>query len=168
MLNKRNLLNNRNHQSILAFTFIELVLVIAIIAVLTSIVSISLSNLIPRANLSTTTEILLAEIRQQQSRAMNHEKNTEQQASEYGIYIEQHQYTLFTGNVYDANSPNNIITEVSSPLELSTNFPNQIIVFAIGSGEIQNFVDKQNQINIIDTIGNQTKTLNFNSYGVPE
>jgi len=168
MLNKRKLVNSKDRRSISAFTLIELILVVLIIAVLTSIVSISLSNLVPRANLTTTTEILLAEIRQQQLRSMNKEKNEVQQASEYGIFIEQQQYTLFTGSTFDENNPNNLITEIPLPLELSTNFPNQVIVFAQGNGEILNFMENQNTISVVDTNDNRTKTLNLNSYGVPE
>lgn len=168
MLNKQRLVCQKKHNSISAFTLIELILVVLIIAVLTSIVSLTLSNLIPRANLSTTTEILLAEIRQQQSRAMSREKNQYQEASEYGVYIEQNQYTLFSGTSYNPSNSSNLITEIPAPLELSSNFPSQTIIFAKGSGEIINFVDGQNVITVTDTVSNQIKTLNFNPYGIPE
>jgi len=168
MLNKRKSVNNSGHRSLLAFTLIELILVIAIMAVLTSIVTIRLSNLVPRANLNTTAEILLAEIRLQQLRAMNREKDENQQSSEYGIYVEQQRYVLFSGSSYDENDSDNLITEVSPPLELNSTFPNQTIIFAQGSGEILNFADDQNAVSITDTISNQINTFNFNSYGVPE
>jgi len=168
MLNSQKREIKKSYRSLNAFTFIELLLVMAIIAVLSGIVTISLSNLVPRANLATTAEILTAELRQQQSRAMNREKDSNQQASEYGVYVEQHQYVLFSGTSYDANDSNNLITEVLPPLELNTNFPNQVVIFAKGSGEILNFNDNQNIINVVDTQGGQTKTIQLNAYGVPK
>jgi prepilin-type N-terminal cleavage/methylation domain-containing protein len=155
-------------QTVLAFTFIELLLVLAIVAVLTSIASITLSNLVPKANLFTTTDVLLAEIRHQQLRSMNREKNSDELASEYGVHIQQHQYTLFSGNVYDADDPENLVTEVEAPLELATNFPDQSIIFAQGSGEIENFAENFNEINVVDTSTGQIETITFNPYGVPE
>ena len=168
MLNKRNLFSIANYRSILAFTFIELMVVLAIIAVLTSIISINLSNLIPRANLFTTTDILIAEIRHQQLRAMNREKNNEKLASEYGIHVQAKQYTLFSGSTYDVNDPNNLVNEIESTLELSTNFPDQIIVFAQGSGEILNFNNSLNTISVIDNNTGQVESITFNLYGVPQ
>lgn len=168
MLNQRQLVNNFKHQSIFAFTLIELLLVLAIMAVLTSIGTITLSNLIPKANLFTTSDILLAEIRHQQLRAMNHEKNSDELASDYGIYLQENQYTLFSGNVYNADDPNNLVTEIESSLQLNTTFPDQVIVFAQGSGEIIDFIENQNTINLVDINFGQTESLTFNFYGVPQ
>jgi hypothetical protein len=99
---------------------------------------------------------------------MSREKNQDQEAGEYGIFIESQRYILFSGTTYDPNDTSNLITEIDLPLTLSSTFANQTIVFAKGSGEIVNFVENQSSVVVVDSNSNQSKTFNFNPYGVPE
>ena len=63
---------------------------------------------------------------------------------------------------------NNLVNEIESTLELSTNFPDQIIVFAQGSGEILNFNNSLNTISVVDNNTGQVESITFNLYGVPQ
>ncbi len=154
-------------RTISGFTLIELLLAMAIAAVLFGIGSIVLSNLIPKANLNSISEVFVAELRQQQLKAMVGEKNENDQADEFGIYIEQTRYTLFQGSTYDANAASNSVVNMPAAIQLSAN-PSQTFAFERGTGEILNFVPTAHTITLSDTLTGQSITHSFNRYGIPE
>lgn len=148
------------------FTLIELLLAMAIAAMLFGISSILLSGLIPRANLNSVTEILAAELRSQQLKAMIGEDSANGDPDEYGVYIESGQYTLFEGATFDVNSPSNFVVDLPSSISLQSQ-PSQSIVFSRLSGEILGYTSAQS-ITIVDSLTGESQTLNLNIYGVPE
>jgi type II secretory pathway pseudopilin PulG len=157
----------RQNRSSSAFTLVETMLIMAIIGLLFGISSVLLSRLVPRANLVSSTETLTAELRSQQLRAMTGEKNAANQADQHGIYLEGNQYTLFSGSSFNPSATDNLVTALNSSVQLSTNFPDQSVVFARGGGEILNFNPSANTITLTDTLSGETRTIIFNSYGIP-
>ncbi len=148
------------------FTLIELMLVMGIISVLMVISSLLLLNLIPRASLKSQTEILVSQVRSQQLKAMSGTAYNTEEPSIFGVYIEPQSYTLFRGLVYDPLAEDNYQMTVDEPIQLSTTFPSQQIIFAAGSGEILNFDPANSSITIHNTQNSESTVINFNQYGV--
>lgn len=149
------------------FTVVEMLLVMGIIAVLFAIVSISLSGMIPKANLNSSADTAIVDVRQQQLKAMYSETEGTT-PSEFGIHFENSTYTLFKGNTYAAADPTNTPNDLGAGIQFSTTFANSQVVFNRKSGEILNFVPGNNTVTINDTITNKQTVLTFNKYGVVE
>lgn len=150
------------------FTLIELLLTMGIVSVIFAITSIILSNIIPRANLNLVEETFKAEIRQQQLQAMTGEKDSTDQAVEYGVMLDTNHYSLFPGITYSPLPSDSYTTQVPENIEFTTTFANSVLIFDKGSGEVLNYDENNNQIIITDTSNNETKVLIFNRYGIPE
>ncbi len=148
------------------FTLIELLLVMGIITLLFSISTLLLSNLIPKASQTSGVEVLIADLRQQQAKAMEGETSGETTAQAYGIKFSAHEYIVFRGTTYSAAATDNFALAIDEPLQLSTTFPNQEVAFTKGSGEIISFVPGSNTITISDAQGGSSTTLVLNQYGV--
>lgn len=151
------------------FTVVELLLVMAIIAVMFAIISISLSGMIPRANLYSSTDTIQVDIRQQQLKAMYSETETAGTATgDFGVQFANSTYTLFKGNTYSAADPTNALTDLGSGIQITTTFAGNQIVFDRKNGEIVNFIPGSNTVTIHDTITSRQIVLTFNKYGVLE
>ncbi len=149
-------------------TLIELLLTMGIISVLMTISSLLLLNLIPRASLKAESEVFISQLKHQQLKAMAGAvpAGEADEPSLYGLYIQEHAYTLFSGQVYDPLAADNFELIVEEPISLSTNFPQQQIVFSAVSGEVQNFDANNNTITISDSQTNRETIINLNQYGV--
>jgi hypothetical protein len=138
-----------------------------IIAVLFSISSILMLNLIPKATMTSTSEVIIAELRSQQLRAMSGETGLTSTAQDFGLRIANQEYTLFTG-AYNELATDNYDVVVENPITLSTTFANQQIVFSVGSGEIENFISGQDIINVTNNQTGESVIIKLNQYGVIE
>lgn len=156
----------RTHTKHSGFTLIELLLAMGIIAVLFSIASILMLNLIPKATLSSLSEVLIAELKNQQLRAMAGDASVSGSIQDFGFHISGQQYTLFRGSVYDSQITDNFAVAIEDPITLETTFANQQIVFDSGSGEILNFIDGQDTVTLRNTQSGETIILELNRYGV--
>lgn len=144
-----------------AFTFVETIMVMGVIAILFSLSAPQLFRLRDRNSLQTTSTQLLSLIRQQQLKSMN-------SPNEYGIYFEQSKYTLFDGTTYSAIDPTNSETILDYPLQFTLiQFPSSQLVFASGSGEIVSFDPNNHSFILEETLNNDQTTVQFNSLGVP-
>lgn len=150
------------------FTLIELMLSLGIMTAIFGISSILLSNLIPKANLSSVVETLKAEIRQQQLAAMTNEKDSSDLAADYGVLISSSEYSMFAGTNYNPLPNDSFTTKVPETIELSTDFIDSVVIFEKGSGEILNYNENNKTITITDSISNQSVSIVLNKYGVPE
>ncbi len=132
------------------FTFVELAVVLAIMAILLTLSVVSLGGVQQQAYLSKSLDILLSDIKLQQSKAMNgatEDGNTHR----YGIHFETNSYTLFQGDTYDPYDTTNFTVTLDGQLTFtSVTFPNSQIIFEKGSGEIVGFLDGSNTITLSD------------------
>jgi prepilin-type N-terminal cleavage/methylation domain-containing protein len=154
----------RTHVS--GFTLIELLLVMGIISVLFTISSLLLLNLIPKASFTAQSEILISEIRQQQLKAMTGYTQGAEEGGSYGIFFQEHGYTLFKGQEYDPLSSSNLTIAVDGPDSIATTLPNNQLVFAAGSGEVVGYVFGQNSITLSNSNTAESIIINLNEYGV--
>src|SRR3989337_3900526 len=82
------------------FTLIELALIMGIIAILISFMSINLLKPQTTASTSSSVQILGADIKEQQIKAMSGDSDFETTTDSQGIYFESNRYTLFRGPTY--------------------------------------------------------------------
>lgn len=148
------------------FTLIELLLVLAITLILITVSTLSLTNVQQFAYLSKSTEVLLSDIKLQQTKAMN-SYTVSGNPTRYGIHFEDTTYTLFEGDTYVADLPTNFTVSLDGQLSFEeVSFPNSTIVFERGSGEIAGFVDGFNTIVINNPGSSENSTIELNRYGV--
>lgn len=147
------------------FTITELSLSIGIIAVLFSIGSIVLNRAVPSAQTATTVNSFTADAKQQQIKAMSGFTGSSSVGDSFSIYIAQKSYTLFRGTSYNAQDSENNQIQFDASLNASTTFPNTILTFTKGSGEIPGFQSGHDTVSFQNTATGTTKTVKFNMYG---
>lgn len=146
------------------YSIIEMLIVMGIFAMLLALITINLNNAQPRTSLNTEINTILADIKQQQLKAMtgSAENNQPQQ---YGIYFEPTRYTLFAGSSYSPSSPSNFVINLDSNTEFNNiNLPISTIVFEKGNGDIVSFLDGS-AIGVRNTVNNDQKIITFNKLG---
>lgn len=148
-----------SHRS--GFSFIELIVVMGVIGILLGFATVSLLGVQRKPALTSSVDSFISDIRGQQVKAL-----AGNNASSYGVYVGQHDYTLFTGSVYNANDPTNALVSFDPAISISTLLANAIAVFASGSGEMVNFLPSTSTITITNTQNNERKTIQLNRYGV--
>lgn len=142
------------------FTLIELGIVLAIMAIMLTLSIVSLSNVQDQAYSSKSLEILLSDIRMQQTKAMNGQTDGETITYRYGIHFETNTYTLFRGDTFNASDPYNFSVNLDGQLSFaSVLFPNSQIVFEKGSGEIVGFSEGNNSFSFSDGTAVQMNSL---------
>lgn len=144
-----------------AFSLVELLTAVGIIAILFSLSVPQLFRLRDRNTLQTSSTKLISLIRQQQLNAMN-------SPNLYGIYFDQSFYALFTGTRYISTDSTNTVVTFDYPLALTTiDVPSSQIIFASGSGEITSFSNLHHSLTLEDVVHNEQSIIQFNSLGVP-
>lgn len=147
------------------FTLIEIVIVTVIFITLMGISSVNLLGARDTVSIENEANVLINDIKAQQNQAMIG-STSGSTPSEYGIYFESGQYTLFKGSSYSPSDPQNHTITLDPSLYFSTiNLPSQSVIFERGSGEINGFNSLQNSITITSSTGGNTLTIEMNEYG---
>lgn len=140
------------------FTFPEVIIALAFFAILISIVTINLLGSRKQIAQGANIDVMVADIKEQQAKAMSGEGTT---ATDYGVFLEADKYTLFDGSVYNVGAGTNFVVNIDPSVSITNIvFPDSVIVFTKGSGEILNFVAGQNSFKL------GSKTITVNKYGV--
>ena len=139
------------------FTLIELLLVIAIAGILFGITTFNLAKTQRSTSVATSEEMLIADLRSQQVKAMNGTDN----GGSFGIHFSSNNtYTLFQGTNF---------TGVGLPVTVDDNisFTGSDIVFSSINGEVKDFSAAiPPTVVVADTVGTGQKTIILNRYGV--
>jgi len=141
------------------FTIIELLVVLMIAAILFSLSTINLGKAQTGASLSSTTNTLLADLKNQQILSMSGDIGSNTTAQQHGIYLTSNNYTLFAGSSYSSSDPNNY-TEVTNNVAISTTFPSSTVIFNKGDGSVASFSSTNNTITLSENGDSQTITIN--------
>lgn len=142
-------------------------MVIGLLMIILGFISINFTGLIPKANLQAISETLVGDISSQQLNAMLGDTNGQSGPQAYGVFFSDHQYVLFTGETYQPDSPANIAIDLGANLTFTNiNFPNSILIFTPGSGEILNWENGPYSFVIRNTATSQEQQVQFNQYGV--
>src|SRR4030043_1020291 len=104
------------------FTLIELMVVMAIFALITCFGALNLVNLQTKSSLASDVNTLVSDIKEQQIKTMVGDMGGTASQIEFGIYFESNRYTLFRGASYSSN-PSNFPIDLSDNTTLTTSFP---------------------------------------------
>ena len=149
------------------FTMVELLLVMSILAIIFSFIMVNLSNVIPKANVKGAAEVVVADLREQQMKALSGYESVTGGSSNYGVFFENDRYILFTGDVYVVGLDDSYTVMLEPGLAFDTsNLPLSTLVFLKGSGEVRNYNEILNSIAIRNTSTLETITIEFNQLGV--
>lgn len=147
------------------FTLIEVVLTMSIFLILLGIVTLNLNTARTQATLSTTLETLLADVSQQQLKAMVGDTEGRSESDTYGVHFDTDSYTLFHG-IYSQSESSNFIINLPDMQEITVEFATDEIIFQQGSGEIAGYDENADTVTIRDTATGEERTIEFNQYGV--
>jgi prepilin-type N-terminal cleavage/methylation domain-containing protein len=147
------------------FTFIELLLVMSVVAILTSMVSLALVNSRSSTSLETVTATFMADFKNQQTKAMTGDTEGQGVPDHYGIHISPQAYTMFRGSSFAAQAESNFLVPMEDTIRITTTFSDDILHFATQSGEMSNFISGQNTITFSDSATTKQKILHVNKYG---
>ncbi len=145
------------------FTIIELVLAMSIFGVLAGLVTINLLGAQRSSSLSGTVNTFIADLKSQQIKAMVGDTEGRGSTSTYGLSIEPNQYVLYYGT-YSAGLGANFTVEMPTGVQVSTDAPNDKIIFSLGSGEVSGLTNGTYTINFQDS--SSQKEVTINKYGV--
>lgn len=142
------------------FTLTELLVVIAVMALIGSIVWGGLSNYRDVQALQGTTDVIVATLGEARSRAIS-----SVEAIQYGVHFEEKSIVLFEGSQYSASSASNTTTVLSNAISVSpsglTSSSTEIVFEKItgkgsASGQIKVFLtanEDKNFVIIVEPIG---------------
>ncbi len=141
------------------FTFIEMLLVFGVIAILLSISGLTLIRPQTQSALDGETLKIVADIKNQQMSAMIGDTQGGGTPQAYGIFLESNQYTLFRGSSYVPADANNFVVVFPTSVQVTSNtLPSGIIVFNRRSGEVNGFSSPV-AFTLQDTVNLNTKTV---------
>lgn len=149
-------------------TLIELMVAIGILLILFALTTINLTRLPSTTSQSSGFDLLISDLRGQQTKAMSGYQNddTATTGSPYGIHFEGASYTLFKGSSYSASDPDNFVIELDPGLSFTTStFPADsagfYVVFLAGSGDVA----VPGNISLMNAYTGDVKEVNLNKYG---
>lgn len=148
------------------FTIIEALIVMSIFISLIGLSTINLLNAKHKSSLSTSVDTFIADLKQQQIKAMTGDTEGRANSGNYGIFLDAGKYTLFH-DAYSATESTNFNIKLGDNIEFSNvTFPSSQIIFLQGSGEVSGYMSGSNTLTIKDIIDNSQKTILLNEYGV--
>lgn len=141
------------------FSLIEVCVVLGIFFILIGLVTLNFFKIQNKTQLSGYVNSFLADMKEQQIKAMAGDTDGSASASAYGVHFETTSYTLFR-NAYGTN---NFVVSLPSNVHIagSTN----PVLFASGSGEL-NPTTNSLTITFTDTADGSQKVVTLNRYGV--
>lgn len=148
------------------FSFVELIIAMGVAGILFAVASINLAKVERSSSVNATVQTLLADLKQQQLKAMVGATEGRSVNDSYGLYLENLKYTLFHGMIYDSSNQSNFSIQLDQSMNMTTTFPSGLLIFSRKSGEVASFTPGQNTITIKNTAGTEQTTITINRYGV--
>lgn len=148
------------------FTLIELLIVVGLITLSAILILPTFSRSKPINSIESSVNILVNDIKEQQLNAMLGETQGVG-VNSYGIYFQQSGYSTFQGVTYSTNNQSNFdVTLPDDVLITNIAFPQSQLIFSRHSGDVLNFVNGQNTIQIKSKNTSDLKTITVNKHGV--
>lgn len=140
------------------YTLVELLMAMTIIGILFGLTTISLVNVQRSTSVAASKEMLIADLKSQQTKAMNGTEG----GGGFGVHFDSNNtYTLFQGTIFNPASTTNSPVSVDDNISFSGND----IVFSSVNGEIQGFSTPPT-ITVANTAGPEQRIIRLNRYGV--
>lgn len=137
-----------------------------IFSILSALATVNLLKPQTQASIDSTVEVLIADIKQQQLKAMVGDSEGQASTEPQGIYFETEKYTFFRGHTFNLSDPNNFTVNLETSANISNiAFPSSQVVFLKRSGEVSGYIDGSNTLSIVNTQNGQQKTITINRYG---
>jgi prepilin-type N-terminal cleavage/methylation domain-containing protein len=152
-------------KSIQAFTIIELLVVMGIMAILFSLSTINLMGSKHKASLNSSINVLISDLASQQLKAMvGDTEGRGGSPDNYGIYLQTGNYVLFHGINYLSTDLANFPVNLGDNIQIdSTSFPQSQIVFTAGNGKL---ISGAGLLIVKNTVTGEQKTITLNQYGI--
>lgn len=151
----------------LGFTLVELLLVMGIMGVLFSIATIGFFGVQGKYSEAQGVQLLVADMRSQQTKAMTGVMNGANVPDGYGIHFGIDSYTLFAGTSYDSMSSSNAVVNLPAGITFSADgFANGNVVFLRASGEVSGYVQDADYVDLTSGSSNTTTRVKVNRLGV--
>lgn len=149
------------------FTYIELIVVMGIVALLSTLVTVVSMSAMTRSQVHAQIDLLLSDVAYQQQLAANRVISSEEN-QHYGVYFYEDGYILFEGEVYEPDKSTNQHVELPIGMKItSINLPQQQLAFSEKTGFVMNWQASQSGIIVTSPLG-KTTALTINRYGVIE
>ncbi len=148
------------------FTLVEVIVVMGVMVVLMGLATINLLNAQHKASLSSTIDIFMADLKEQQVKAMVGDTEGRSAVDAYGMHFATTGYTLFHGPNYKSGDSTNYVPSFPTTIQISSAIPTAQIVFASGSGEFANFAAGTNTVTFTDTTTSEARVVTVNRMGV--
>lgn len=135
-----------------AFTLIEVLLTMALIGIISSVATVSLSQLQNNSYQSSLVDALISDIKTQQHLAML-QKRTSEESNFYGVYFKEDGYVLFEGTTFDPEKNTNYAIKFPKNVKITDiDLYQNLLIFENFSGELYNFDPEKNSITISENI----------------
>ncbi len=144
-----------------AFTIPEVILVLGLVAVLSAFAVINLVRPQGSVSVDSAVNLLVADIKQQQLKAMIGDTQGQVSAQTFGVHFEQTRYVLFRGASYSVGGLDNFVIDLGSNINL-TSISTPDIVFARESGEI----GVSFSVVVTSLVNSSQKTITINKFGM--
>lgn len=145
----------------------ELIIVFAVVAILASISVINIFGSKRKASLTGTIDPLLADIKSQQTKAMEGSIANGSAQAAFGVHFASNQYVLFNGATYNGSDSANAVVPLDSRVTFSTiSLPSNTIVFASKSGEVVGYATNSSTLTVKQIDSGEIQTIKLNHYGV--
>lgn len=148
------------------FTLVELLVVLTMFVIVFALSNVSLSGLIANNSTQEFAETFVSDVNRQQNQAMTGEAASGS-ATAYGIKFDTTAYTLFSGSTYMPAKSGNVVVDLPKDLRFEAiSFPQQQVIFAEDSGEVEGYVATSSSVMVRNTTTNTTQTFQVNKLGV--
>ena len=146
------------------FTLIEIIIVMGVILVLLTVSTMNLSNVQRDSQLQAAVNTFIADMREQQIKAMAGDTENTASGSDYGLRLETTQYTTYRGTY----GTGNFLIELPETIQMTNNIVTNDLIFEQGSGDILSPITPYTTVTFTDTTDGSSTTLDINRYGVVE
>jgi len=141
------------------FTLVELVVVTSIIVTLLGLITINLVRSQQTVSLTSVEEILLADLKQQQLKAMIGDTQGRPTSDLYGIHFDSNRYVTFHSSAYSSADTSNSAINLESNMQF--NSPGFDVIFSRLSGQIP----ASTIVELQDNTNSKLKRIHLNIYG---
>ncbi len=147
------------------FTLIEILIALAVMLILLGLTTLNFTSIQHKTTLASTIEVLLADLGQQQIKAMVGDTEGRVATDNYGIHFISTGYTLFYRS-YSATDAANFSVTMPTGQQVIASLPESEVIFQKGSGDIVNYTATQSAVTLRDTTTGEQKVIQLNRYGV--
>lgn len=149
------------------YSLVEVLIIITLFLILSGLATINLLSGQNKATVQNSLQPLIADIKDQQMKAMQGDTEGRTAPDYYGIHFATTSYTLFHGTSFSSTDPANLTIPLAQGLQFSQiNLTNNNVIFIPLNGEFYGYSSIANSVILKDMSSQQTKTLQFNYLGV--